>query len=147
MIKIIVVEDSEVVRTGIIGLLNYEPDMEVVASAENGFQAIELLEKGITADIILADLNMPKMDGIVLTEHITAAFPKAIVVIFTMHIRSEFVDKALNAGARGYLLKDGDFADIMEGIRKVVQGEIYVSKNVQRFSRLDTVPSAFNKAV
>jgi DNA-binding NarL/FixJ family response regulator len=130
MIRIIVVEDSEVVRTGIIGLLNYEQDMEVVAFAENGLQAIEVLEQGIEADIVLADLNMPKMDGIVLTEHIVSAFPSATVIIFTMHVRSEFVDKALKAGARGYLLKDGDFEHIMEGIRKVFQGEIFVSKNV-----------------
>jgi DNA-binding NarL/FixJ family response regulator len=130
MIRIIVVEDSEVVRTGIIGLLNYEQDMEVVAFAENGLQAIEVLEQGIEADIVLADLNMPKMDGIVLTEHIVSAFPTVAVVIFTMHVRSEFVDKALKAGARGYLLKDGDFEHIMEGIRKVSQGEIFVSKNV-----------------
>lgn len=147
MIKIIIVEDSEVVRSGITGLLNYEPDMEVIASAENGVQAMELLEQGITADIILADLNMPKMDGIALTEKIVSDYPAIPVIMFTMHARLEFVNKSLKAGARGYLLKDGDFADIMEGIRRVYQGEIFVSKNIQRFNRIEIGSSFFNKAV
>lgn len=147
MIKIIVVEDSEVVRSGIIRLLNYEQDMEVVASAEDGFQAIELLESGMIADVILVDLNMPKMDGVSLTEHIVNAFPEFRVIIFTMHAKSMFVDKSLKAGARGYLLKDGDFEDIMEGIRKVFQGEIYVNKNIQRFPKGEPGFSVFNKTV
>ncbi|RZK17736.1 MAG: response regulator transcription factor [Flavobacterium sp.] len=147
MIRIIVVEDSEVVRSGIIRLLNYEQDMEVVASAGDGFEAIELLSNGASADVILVDLNMPKMDGVLLTEHIVNAFPEIRVIIFTMHAKSMFVDKSLKAGARGYLLKDGDFADIMEGIRKVFQGEIYVNKNVQRFTKGETGFSVFNKIV
>ncbi|RYE16784.1 MAG: response regulator transcription factor, partial [Sphingobacteriales bacterium] len=61
--------------------------------------------------------------------------PEIRVIIFTMHAKSIFVDKSLKAGARGYLLKDGDFEEIMEGIRKVFRGEIYVNKNIQRFTR------------
>lgn len=132
MIDIIVVEDSEVVRKGLISLISNEPDMQVVGEAQNGLQVIEMLLKGKTADLILADLNMPVMDGIGLTKNLAITFPLLNVVILTMHVRSEFVIKALKAGAKGYLLKDGDFEEIMTGIRKVYLGEIYVTKNVQR---------------
>jgi DNA-binding NarL/FixJ family response regulator len=130
MIKIIVAEDNEVVRNGIARLLNSEPDMEVIAEAENGMEVIELLKEGIQPDVVLADLNMPILDGIGLSDQITATFSAIKVIILTMHWRFEFVERALKAGAKGYLLKDGDFEQLMEGIRTVSAGGNFVSKNI-----------------
>jgi DNA-binding NarL/FixJ family response regulator len=130
MIKIIVAEDNEVVRNGIARLLNSEPDMEVIAEAENGLEVIELLKEGIQPDVVLADLNMPILDGIGLSDQITATFSAIKVIILTMHWRIEFVERALKAGAKGYLLKDGDFEQLMEGIRTVSAGGNFVSKNI-----------------
>ena len=130
MIKILVAEDNKVVRKGIIGLLNAEPDMQVVADVENGLEAIELLNDGIIPDVVLADLNMPIMDGIALSDQIAVSFNAVKVIILTMHWRVEFVERALKAGAKGYLLKDGDFEQLMEGIRKVSAGGNFVSKNI-----------------
>jgi DNA-binding NarL/FixJ family response regulator len=130
MIKIIVAEDNEVVRNGIARLLNSEPDMEVIAEAENGLEVIEFLKEGIHPDVVLADLNMPILDGIGLSDQITATFSAIKVIILTMHWRIEFVERALKAGAKGYLLKDGDFEQLMEGIRTVSAGGNFVSKNI-----------------
>jgi DNA-binding NarL/FixJ family response regulator len=130
MVRILVAEDNEVVRQGIIGLINSEPDMEVIADVENGIEAMELLRKGINPDVLLADLNMPEMDGITLADQVTATFDTIKVIILTMHWRIEFVERALKAGAKGYLLKDGDFEQLMEGIRTVAVGGTFVSKNI-----------------
>jgi DNA-binding NarL/FixJ family response regulator len=94
-------------------------------------KAIELLEnEGIIPDVILADLNMPIMDGIALTDQVTASFANIKVVILSMHWRVEFVERSIRAGAKGYLLKDGDFEHLLEGIRKVFAGENFLSKNI-----------------
>lgn len=130
MIKILVAEDNEIVRKGIAGLLDTEPDMEVIAEVENGFKVLELLAGGVLPDVVLADLNMPQMDGINLTDHIVGAFPTIKVIILTMHMKLEFVERALKAGAKGYLLKDGDFEQLMEGIRTVFRGGTFISKNI-----------------
>lgn len=125
------VEDSHPVRRGLVNLLSKQHGIEVIGEAENGLKALELLEHGIEADIVLADLNMPVMDGIALTEILQILFPAIKVVILSMHIRTEFVDKALKAGARGYLLKDGDFNDIYAGLKKVYNGEVHLSVNLE----------------
>lgn len=130
MIKVLIVEDSTAVRRGLVGLLNKQNEIDIVGEAENGVKALELLEQGLETDIVLADLNMPLMDGITLTERLQVLFPLIKVVILTMHTRIEFVDKALKAGVKGYLLKDGDFNDIYKGLKKVYNGEVHISVNL-----------------
>lgn len=130
MIRLLVVEDHNLVRQGIIKLLNGQQDMEVVAEAENGRKALDLLENGTQADIVLADFNMPEMDGVALTEHILLKYNWIKVIILTMHVRDEFIDRALKAGAKGYVLKNGDFNELYKGIRKVFQGEIHVTSEL-----------------
>lgn len=131
MIKIVVVEDNNAVRRGLIRLLDKHQEIEVVGEAEDGLKAIELLKQGLNTDIVLADLNMPEMGGIELTEELQNLFPLIKVIILTMHTRTEFVDKALAAGAKGYLLKDGDFNDIYLGLKKVYNGQVHISINLE----------------
>lgn len=123
MIRIIVVEDNSIVREGVIELLSYQTDMNVVGEAEDGFHALELLETGVETDIVLTDLNMAGMDGLILTERIRSAYPQIKVIILTMHLRQDFIERAFKAGAKGYVLKSGDIDDVYNGIRSVFAGE------------------------
>ena len=127
MIRIIIAEDNQIVREGIAGLLNGQEGMEVIGEAENGLQVLEMLEKGLDTDIILSDLNMPELDGIRLTERVSSQYPHIKVVILTMHLRDDFITRTLEAGAQGYVLKNGNFEALFEGIRKVYAGDQFVA--------------------
>jgi DNA-binding NarL/FixJ family response regulator len=131
MIKLLLVEDNDIVRHGIASLLKAEEDMEVIAEANDGLQALELLRSGVHPDIVLTDLNMPEMDGIELTRQIHSSELSAIkVIILTMHSKQIIVDKALQAGAKGYLLKNGDFEELYDAIRGVYQNQLYISAGI-----------------
>lgn len=127
MIRIIVVEDNSLVREGVIELLNDQEDLEVVGEAEDGFQTLELLDTAIETDIVLTDLNMNEMDGLMLAEKIRSAHPEINVMILTMHVRPDFIERAFEAGAKGYVLKNGKIEDLYDGIRKVFSGEKYIT--------------------
>jgi len=127
MIRIIVAEDNQIVREGMVGLLNDQEDLETVGQAENGLQVLEMLENGTDTDIILSDLNMPVMDGITLTERVRSLYPNIKVVMLTMHLRADFISRTLEAGAHGYILKNGNFEALFEGIRKVYAGDQFVA--------------------
>lgn len=126
-IKLIVVEDNDLVRKGIIGLLNEQDDLQVVGEANNGSEAIKLLDQGLESDIVLTDFNMPGMDGAMLAEKVLEVFPKLKIIILTMHQRAEFVDRARSAGASGYMLKDGNFDELFAGIRSVYTGDKFIT--------------------
>lgn len=130
MIKIILAEDNAIVRSGIIELLNEQPDMEVVGEAEDGFQALKILENGLQPDIVLTDLNMPGMDGLTLTEKLRSAHPQIKVIILTMHLRADFIERARYAGAKGYVIKDGNIEEIYGAIRSVCAGEDFVTRGL-----------------
>lgn len=127
MIRLIVVEDNDLVRKGIVGLFNEQEDLKVVGNASNGFKALELLENGLESDVVLTDFNMPGMDGATLAEKVRHLFPKLKIIILTMHQRSEFVDRARVAGASGYMLKDGNFDELFAGIRIVYASEKFIT--------------------
>jgi DNA-binding NarL/FixJ family response regulator len=126
MIKIILAEDNAIVRHGIIELLNEQPDMEVVGEAEDALQTLKILENGLQTDIVLTDLNMSGMDGLGLTEQLRSVHPKIKVIILTMHLRADFVERALQAGANGYVIKDGNIEQVYDAIRRVYAGESFV---------------------
>lgn len=126
MIKIIVVEDNELVRAGVVELLNDQDDMEIVGDTEDGVQTLELLAR-LEVDIVLTDLNMDGMDGIQLTSRISATYPNVKVIILTMHLRSEYVNRAFEAGAMGFVLKSGNIKDLYSTIRNVYEGQQFVT--------------------
>jgi len=128
MIKILVVEDSEIVRKGITKLLRAQGDMDVIGDASNGQEGLELIQKGLLPDIVLADLNMPGMNGIDLTRRIVGFQQNTIkVIVLTMHIKKSFINEALSAGAKGYIFKGGDFEELYDAIRQVHKGKTFVS--------------------
>ena len=126
MIKIIVVEDNEMVRAGVVELLNDQEDMQVVGDTEDGIQTLDLVDK-LDADLVLTDLNMDGMDGIQLTERIAQKYPDVKVIILTMHLRSDYVKRAFEAGAMGFVLKSGNIKDLYSTIRNVYEGQQFVT--------------------
>jgi DNA-binding NarL/FixJ family response regulator len=126
MIKILAVEDNKIVRTMLADMLNQQDDMEIIGTAEDGLAALQLIEDGLKPDVVLADLNMERMDGIELTQKLTPLHSDIKVIILTMHAKSAFLNNALAAGARGYLLKDGDMDELYNAIRKINNGDVYI---------------------
>lgn len=126
MIRILIVEDNAIVRQIMTDMVIMQDDFKVAGTAENGFAALALFKEGIEADIVLADLNMEGMDGIELTENLTTHYDKVKVIILTMHDKAAHLKRALSAGARGYLLKNGDMEELYGAIRKVDAGELVI---------------------
>ncbi|HEX3032060.1 MAG TPA: response regulator [Bacillota bacterium] len=121
-IRIMLVDDYAETRENIKRLLYFEPDMEVVAEAENGEQAVKKAEKH-KPDIILMDINMPVMDGITATELIALSVPQAGVIIMSVQGEQEYLKKAMMAGAREYMVKPFSSDDLTSTIRRVFEFE------------------------
>jgi DNA-binding NarL/FixJ family response regulator len=129
-LRIIVADDQSSVREGLVVLLDLLPGIEVVAAAANGQQAIELVAEH-HPDAILLDLHMPVLDGVETTTILTANHPTVAVVVLTTYVDDTTVLAALRAGARGYLTKDADRADIASALRSAAGGLSVLDSNVQ----------------
>jgi DNA-binding NarL/FixJ family response regulator len=126
MIRLLLVEDQEIVRRGLKTLLEIQPDLEVIAEAGNGQEAIErvrwLCESKTPPDAILMDIRMPVMDGVAATQVICQEFPGMRILILTTFDDAKYVAEALKYGAKGYLLKDTPATELAEAIRSVDKG-------------------------
>ncbi len=120
-IKILAADDHPLIRAGLVAFLATEPDLEVVAEAVNGEEALEKYRE-LRPDIVLMDLSMPVMEGLSATRAILDEFPDARVIVLTTYDGDEDIHRALDAGARGYLLKDMVAADVLNVIRTVHGG-------------------------
>jgi DNA-binding NarL/FixJ family response regulator len=121
-IRVVLVDDHAVIRAGLEQLLDGTDGMEVVGTAENGKQALEVV-RAVRPDVVLMDLQMPVVDGVAATRMIIAENLGADVLVLTSYSDSERIVAALDAGAVGYLLKDADPEDVLQGIRAVSRGE------------------------
>ena len=128
-IRLVVVDDHPVVRAGIVGLLDGEPDLEVVGAAGDGREAIELVA-ALRPDVVLMDLRMPVMDGVEATGRILATAPQVRVVVLTTYETDADILRAVEAGATGYLLKDTTREDLVEGVRAAARGETVLAASV-----------------
>jgi two-component system response regulator NreC len=106
-------------------LLDLEPDIEVVGEAVEGGQAVELTEK-LLPDVVLMDIAMPRMDGLEATRHIKNEFPDTQVLVLTMHRSDEYLFEMLKAGASGYIIKGAETNDLINAIRIVFRGEVFL---------------------
>jgi len=133
MIRVLLADDQALIRTGIRSLLDAEDDIEVVAEATNGAEAVELAREH-RPDIALIDVQMPVMDGIEATRTIVAddSLDAVHVVVLTNYGIDEYVFTALRAGASGFLLKDTEPADLLQALRVAVRGDALLSPAVTR---------------
>lgn len=121
MIRVIVVDDHAMVREGLASVLAADGDIEVVAGAANGAEAVEIVA-GQQPDVVVMDLSMPVMDGVAATRAVREATPETRVLVLTSFTDRERVRRALEAGATGYQLKDAEPADLRAAVRAVAAG-------------------------
>ncbi len=130
-IRVLLAEDHALVRAGFRALLAGLPDIEVVAEAVDGRQALELVAAQ-RPDIVLMDIAMSGVNGLEATERIAREWPDVRVVILSMHANEEYVLRALRAGARGYLLKDAGISELELAVRAVAAGDTYLSPPISK---------------
>ncbi len=130
-IRVMLAEDHSMVRQGLKQLIELESDIKVVAEAANGIDAVNYYSLELP-DVMLMDINMPKQNGLQALEAIKQKHPDAKIIMLTIHQDREYLFKALQLGANGYVLKDADGAVLVEAIRKVYQGEAYIQPNMAK---------------
>ena len=128
-IRVLLADDHNIVREGLRSLLEKDPEIEVVAMADNGRTAVQLAGE-LKPDVAVLDIAMPEMNGIEATRRITRDDPEIKVLALSMHSARRFVTEALSAGAKGYLLKDCAAEELVRAIRTVAANETYLSPKV-----------------
>jgi DNA-binding NarL/FixJ family response regulator len=131
-IKVLIVDDHQIVRDGIRSILANENDIELIGSLASATKAIDFI-KGSLPDVVIADLSMPNMSGIEFTEKLTEAFPSIKVLILSMFNNEEYVVKAIQAGAKGYLPKQDSTTELLlEAIRIIYNGDEFYSPSISK---------------
>lgn len=130
-ISVLVVDDHTLIRQGIVGLLESQPDIEVVGQAGDGLQALQLT-LDTEPDVVLMDIAMPGISGLDATANIKGQRPDVQVLILTIHDREDYLFRALRAGASGYVLKGADIQDLLAAVRSSHRGEVYLYPSVTR---------------
>jgi NarL family two-component system response regulator LiaR len=138
MIRIILADDHAVVRQGTAELLRRETNLDVIAEAENGLQALELTQE-LQPDIVIMDVRMPELSGIEATKSILETVPGVRILALTAHEDDQYLFSLLQAGASGYLLKTAPVSELVKAIHQVHEGLSYIDpsivhKLVERFS-------------
>lgn len=149
-IRILIADDHQILRQGLRTLLEKEPDMEVVAEAEDGRKTVALVRE-VIPHVVIMDVNMPDMNGIEASRQILSELPEVKIIALSMHADRRFVINMLKAGAQGYLLKDCAFEELAQAIRLVMANKTYLSPGVAGIVVKDYVhrmpgpaPSAFS---
>lgn len=139
-IRVIIADDHELIREGIKQILELESDIEVVGQVSNGEEAF-IMANELEPDIVLLDINMPKLNGIETLRRFKDLGLKSKIIILTIHEDREYILKTLKIGAYGYILKDTDADSLIKGIRAVARGEKYIQPSVSELvngsSKLD----------
>lgn len=127
--RIILADDHKIVRDGLKALIGKKAGLEVVAEADNGRKALQLARKQ-KPDIVIMDVSMPDLNGMDATRQIVGEQPSIKVLALSMHAEKQFVEGMLEAGVSGYLLKDSAFEELIEAIRTVMTGRLYLSPDI-----------------
>ncbi len=131
-IRLMLVDDHQVIRTGLKSFLETQPDLKVVAEAGNGREAIERALE-IRPDIVLMDITMPEMDGLEATRELKKRWPECVVLSLTVHEDKFYFMEMLAAGASGYLTKQAASDELVQAIHTVAQGNIYLQPALARW--------------
>jgi DNA-binding NarL/FixJ family response regulator len=143
-IRVLIADDHTLFREGVVALLESVPEIEVVGTAEDGQMVVDLTEE-TQPDVILMDIQMPKMNGIAATRKIIQSNPQVGVIVVTMFEDDDSVFAAMRAGARGYILKGADQNDMLRAIKAVAQGEALFGPSIA--NRLMTFLSPPSQAI
>src|SRR5512143_4234895 len=130
-IKIMLVDDHEIVRAGLRMLLSSHTDIEIIGEAENGQQALQLCQKN-PPDVVIMDITMPGLSGLEVTRQIKQQCPNTAVLALTIHEGEQYFFEMLNAGASGYVPKRAAPTDLVNAIRAVYSGEVYLHPSVAK---------------
>lgn len=128
-IRVLIADDHALVREGVRAILANQGDMEIVATAENGEEAVQLF-KTVHPDVVVMDISMPKMDGIHATELIKKEPDPASIVILSMHVNAALIQQAIRMGALGYVLKGSATEELPTAIRTVFKGDLFLSSTI-----------------
>ncbi len=127
--KIMIVDDHKMFRSGLRFLLNNVPKIEIVGEASNGKEFLEMAEN-TQIDIVLMDINMPEMNGIEATREALKRYPDMKVIVLSMHGEEEYYDQMLDAGVKGFLLKNSDADELISALEAVMAGKSYFSQEL-----------------
>jgi DNA-binding NarL/FixJ family response regulator len=130
-IRVLVADDHTIVRQGLVGILKASPEIEVVAEAADGNEAVQMSLK-TKPDVVVLDVSMPRLSGIEAARRIHEALPAARILVLTMHDDEEYILKMVRAGASGYLLKDGAASELLAGIRALKAGKTHFGPHAER---------------
>ncbi|MDN3490775.1 MULTISPECIES: response regulator transcription factor [unclassified Pseudoalteromonas] len=143
MIKVYLVEDQALVRDAVAALLSLDFNIEVIGQASNGQDAlneISALSEGLHPDIVLTDIEMPSMNGIELSEQIAAKHPAINMVIMTTFSRAGYIRRSLSAGVKGFILKEAPSEELINALKKVMQGQKVIDPELAINALDDTDP-------
>lgn len=130
-IRILIADDHPVLRRGLKALIEEEPDMEVVGEAGNGLEAVQLAER-LRPDVVIMDISMPELDGLEATRRIREHSPSTYVLILTVHAHERYLFPVLKAGASGYVRKTAADEELIEAIRVVARGDVFLYPSATR---------------
>ncbi len=127
--KILICDDHKIIREGLRALIEGQSGMDVVAEAENGKKAVDLVHK-LSPEVVVLDIGMPELNGVEATRQILQLNPKTKIISLSMYSDQRFVIEMLRAGAAGYVLKDSAFEELIQAIHAVLMHRIYISPSV-----------------
>ncbi len=128
-IRIVIVDDHPIVRRGLIGMINQEPDLKVIAEAENFHQALDAIKADVP-DLAVVDLTLEGISGLELIKQLKVMWPQLPVLVLSMHDEMLYAERVLRAGAKGYIMKQEGTERLILAIRTIMRGEIYVSERM-----------------
>ena len=127
--RILIVDDHPMMREGLAQLIDHEPDLCAAGQASDAAQALEVIATG-RPDLVILDISLPDKSGLELIKDIHALYPQLPVLVLSMHDESLYAERVLRAGGRGYIMKQAGGKKLMEGIRSVLTGKIYLSERM-----------------
>jgi len=146
-IKILLVDDHQIVRDGIRKILADEKDFEYIASVNDGLEALDFIKRN-RPDIVITDLSMPNMSGIELAGKISSSFPEIKVLILSMFTNEDYIFNAIKAGAKGFLPKQDSTTEVLiQAIRTIANGDEYYSPSISRIVLKNYIEQAKNSTI